>query len=75
MKVTNSNNQNDNKYHFGVPYEIVWLSHILMGIFFVYIGYKLVMHKKIPEYLALVIVVIGSTGGLYHLHLWLDHLF
>ena len=75
MKVTDSNKETENKYHFGISNEIVWLSHILMGIFFVYIGYKFVMHKKIPEYLALVIVVIGSTGVLYHLHLWIDHLF
>ena len=63
-----------NYYSFGIPNEAIWLSHILMGLFFVYIGYELVMHKKIPEYLALVIVVLGATGGLYHLHLWYESL-
>ena len=43
-----------------------------MGLFFVYIGYELIMHKKIPEYLALIIVVLGAMGGLYHLHIWID---
>ena len=70
-----SKEENTGSYHFGVPYEVVWTSHILMGLFFVYIGYELVMHRKIPEYLALIIVVLGATGGLYHIHLWVDHLF
>ena len=61
-------------YHFGVSSEIIWSSHILMGLFFVYIGYELIMHKKIPEYLALIIVVLGAVGGLYHLHLWIESL-
>ena len=61
-------------YSFGMANEVIWLSHILMGLFFVYIGYELIMHKKIPEYLALVIVVLGAMGGLYHLHLWYESL-
>jgi hypothetical protein len=77
---TNVNNTNVNKktksnYHFGVSNELIWSSHIFMGLFFVYIGYELVMHRKIPEYLALTIVVLGAMGGLYHTHLWYDHLF
>jgi hypothetical protein len=60
------------KYHFGVPNEFIWSSHILMGLFFVYIGYEIIMHKKIPTYLALIIVVLGATGGLYHIHLWYE---
>ena len=61
-------------YSFNVPSEVIWSSHILMGLFFIYIGYELIMHKKIPEYLALIIVVLGATGGLYHLHLWIEAL-
>ena len=60
------------KYHFGMPNELIWSTHILMGIFFVYIGYELIMHKKIPEYLALILVILGALGGLYHLHLWFE---
>ena len=80
MNNTNVSNTNVNKkprsfYNFGVANEIIWSSHILMGLFFVYIGYELIMHRKIPEYLALIIVVLGAMGGLYHTHLWYDHLF
>ena len=80
MNNTNVSNTNVNKkprsfYNFGVANEIIWSSHILMGLFFVYIGYELIMHRKIPEYLALIIVVLGAMGGLYHTHLWVDNLF
>jgi len=60
------------KYHFGVPNELVWSSHILIGIFLVYVGYELVMHHKISIPIALVVVVLGAIGGLYHMHLWYD---
>lgn len=61
------------KYHFGVSNELVWSSHLLMGIFFVYIGYALIMKRKLPEYVALLIVVLGALGAVYHLHLWYEH--
>jgi hypothetical protein len=60
------------KYNFGVSAQFIWLSHILMGLFFVYIGYEIIIHKKIPTYLALIIVVLGALGGLYHAHIWID---
>lgn len=60
------------KYHFGVANELIWASHLLMGLFFIYIGYEIIMHKKIPIPLALILVVLGATGSLYHIHLWYD---
>ena len=60
------------KYSFGIPNEFIWSSHILMGLFFVFIGYEIIMHKKIATYLALILVVLGATGGFYHLHLWYE---
>ena len=64
----------EDKYQFGLPNQFIWLTHILMGLFFVYIGYEIITHKKIPIYLALIIVVLGATGGLYHTHLWIESL-
>jgi len=58
------------KYHFGVPNEFIWITHILMGLFFIYIGYAIITRVKIPLYLALIIIVLGALGGLYHTHLW-----
>ncbi len=60
------------KYSFGVPTEVIWSTHILMGVFFVYIGYELIMHKKIPEYMALIIAILGALALFYHLHLWYE---
>jgi hypothetical protein len=61
-------------YHFGVSNELIWGSHILMGLFFVYIGYELIMRKRVPEYLSLIVVVLGAMGILYHTHLWYEAL-
>ena len=61
-----------NQYSFGVPNEFIWGSHILMGLFFVFIGYEIIINKKIPIYLALILVVLGATGGMYHIHLWYE---
>jgi len=35
-----------NEYSFGVPNEFIWSSHILMGLFFVFIGYEIIINKK-----------------------------
>ena len=61
-----------NEYSFGVSTEVIWSTHILMGLFFVYVGYELIMHKKLPVYISLIIVVLGSLAFLYHLHLWIE---
>jgi len=60
----------EDEYHFGVPNKFIWSSHILMGIFFIYIGYEIIVRKQIPIYLALVVVILGALGALYHAHLW-----
>jgi hypothetical protein len=57
-------------YHFGVSSEIIWGSHLLMGIFFVYVGYELIMNRKLSVPVALIIVVLGALAALYHAHLW-----
>ena len=61
-----------NNYEFGVSNEVIWGSHILMGLFFVYVGYELIMNKKLPVYASLTIVVLGALAFLYHLHLWIE---
>ena len=61
-------------YSFGVPSEAIWGSHILMGLFFIYVGYELIMKRKLSVAVALIIVVLGALGALYHLHLWYEGL-
>lgn len=60
----------DCNYHFSVPCIGVWISHILMGIFFSYIGYLLLEGKKVNKWLAISLIVIGILAILYHSHLW-----
>jgi len=59
-----------NEYHFGVSNELIWSSHILMGLFFIYVGYEVIMKQKIGVPVALTLVVLGALAGLYHAHLW-----
>lgn len=60
------------KYSFGVPSEVIWGSHILMGLFFIYVGYELVMKRKLSIAVALTLVVLGALAALYHIHLWYE---
>lgn len=62
------------EYHFGVANELIWGSHLLMGIFFIYVGYELIMKRKLSIPVALIIVVLGAVGALYHAHLWYESL-
>lgn len=57
-------------YNFGVPCTAVWLSHILMGAFFTYVGYLLIEGKKVNKWIAILLVIIGVLAALYHSHLW-----
>lgn len=58
------------RYHFKVPSKVIWISHILMGLFFVYISY-LTLNKKIPSQInSLVLMNLGVLGSLYHAHIW-----
>ena len=62
------------KYHFGVPNELIWSSHLLMCLFFIYVGYEIIMKRKLSVPVALIIVVLGAVGALYHAHLWYESL-
>jgi hypothetical protein len=57
-------------YHFGVPAMLVWISHILMGILFVYLGYLIIEGKKLDKWAGILLLIIGIVGALYHLHIW-----
>ena len=61
------------KYHFNVPGIFVWISHILLGIFLVYVGYMILNKKPLSQIVSLSLIVIGCLGILYHIHLWYNH--
>ena len=60
------------KYHFGVPGIAIWLSHIVFGLYFIYIGYKMLNYPKLKIY-GLSILVVGALMSTYHVHLWFFH--
>ena len=64
--------KSSHKYSFGVPSEAIWGSHILMGLFFIYVGYELIMKRKLSTPIALIVVVLGALAALYHIHLWYE---
>ena len=52
-------------YSFGIPSYIIQIGHLLMGGFFMYIGY----YKKITKPIAAVILMLGALAVSYHSHL------
>lgn len=60
-------------YHFGVPGYLIWISHIIIGLILLYVGYQISFKKTVNHNIGLLILVIGVIGALYHIHLWFNH--
>lgn len=60
-------------YSFGVPLIAIWLIHILIGIYFCWLGYNLsdIKYYKIH---GIVLIVLGALMVSYHSHLWFNYL-
>ncbi len=58
------------EYHFNVPGPAVWMSHIIIGLFLTYFGYASMKHKVFPDYIYIIIIIIGVLAALYHAHIW-----
>lgn len=59
------------EYHFGVPGELIWSFHILLGMFLMYIGYQIVKNRGVSQELGMAIVILGSLSIAYHAHIFL----
>lgn len=57
-------------YHFGIPNVAVWTSHILIGLYLVYVGWVLYEKKRLDKYVPIVLIVLGVLAALYHSHIW-----
>jgi Kef-type K+ transport system membrane component KefB len=53
-----------------LPEELIWISHIIMGLFFIYVGYSVLIRKQLPPYISVIVVLLGSIAILFHAHLW-----
>ena len=56
-------------YSFGVPSLAIWLSHITFGLYFIYLGYKMINYPKL-KIDGLTILAVGALMTAYHAHLW-----
>ena len=58
-------------YHFGVPKKVIWSSHILIGIYFIWLGYSMLETKfKIH---GVILIILGALMSSYQAHLWILH--
>lgn len=57
------------EYHFGVSGEMVWMGHIVLGLYFLYLGY-LLTKKQDVLYHGVTLIVFGVMMASYHSHLW-----
>ena len=66
-----SNNKEKSPYHFGLSGIIVWVSHISIGLYLIYIGLSLINQKNNSFlYNGIFLILLGSIAVLYHIHLW-----
>ena len=62
-------------YQFGIPGVVIWSFHILMGLWFVYVGRMALNEGIITRNTALILVVLGALAALYHAHIALYEMF
>ncbi len=58
-------------YHYGISGPVIWLSHIIIGLFLTYFGYVSMKNVKLPDYVYISVIVIGVLAILYHTHIWI----
>lgn len=56
-------------YSYGVPNNVVWSMHIVIGLIIAYVGYSQLNNYNISQMLALLLIVTGVLAMLYHGHL------
>ena len=59
-------------YHFGLSGIVIWLTHIILGLYFCVVGYMMLNGHKIHKVVSLSFIVMGVLMLLYHAHLWYD---
>ena len=58
-------------YHFGVPKKAIWSLHILIGIYFILLGYSMLeTNFKIH---GVILIILGALMSAYQSHLWILH--
>ena len=58
-------------YHFGVPGNIIWFIHIVIGLTLAAVGYQLLRNRPLPDFIPMTFIVLGLAAATYHSYLWL----
>lgn len=58
-------------YHYGVSGPVIWISHIVLGLFLAYFGYASLKNERFPDWIYIALIVIGVMALLYHSHIWI----
>ena len=66
-----TNMMNQKTYHYNVPKILVYIIHIVVGIYLAYLGYTLTQGKKIPNYAKIILITLGAVVILYQSWLWI----
>ena len=56
-------------YSFGVSGPVIWGMHIIVGGVLFYMGYELNQKRPLPEFLNILLMVVGAMVATYHTHL------
>lgn len=57
-------------YHYNIPKYIIYIVHILVGIWLMFLGYKLTQKEKLLQYEKTILIVLGIVVILYQIWLW-----
>ena len=62
-------------YSFGISGLVIWLFHIIIGIFLFYSGFQLMTKKSLNDLSITGLIVLGALAVTYHTHLLLYNTF
>tara|TARA_B100001769_G_C21931163_1_gene501840 strand:+ start:212 stop:589 length:378 start_codon:yes stop_codon:yes gene_type:complete len=57
-------------YHYNIPKILIYIIHILFGIWLMYLGYKLTQKEKLLPYEKIILITLGTIVIVYQLWLW-----
>ena len=53
-------------YHHGVPGFVIWLTHILVGLLLIYVGYTTLHKEPLHQFISNLLMGLGTIVILYH---------
>ena len=57
------------QYSYGIPGTAIWATHLLIGLFLLYVGHATLNHQPIYQTVSVILMILGSIVILYHGHL------